>query len=113
MTEPITDLTTDARSAASACPCRQPDGRGRTLAYADCCGRFLLPQGSAAPDAERLMRSRYSAFVLQRADYLLATWHPDTRPAQLRFEAGLKWLGLQVRSYRLSLIHISEPTRPY
>ena len=26
------------------------------------------------------MRSRYSAFVLARPDYLLATWHPSTRP---------------------------------
>ncbi len=45
------------------------------------------------------MRTRYSAFVLQRADYLLASWHPSTRPAQLEFEAGLKWLGLEVRSH--------------
>ena len=50
-----------------------------------------------APDAESLMRSRYTAFVQQRADYLLATWHASTRPAELDFEPGLKWLGLDVR----------------
>lgn len=43
------------------------------------------------------MRSRYSAFVLALSDYLLATWHPSTRPAALEaWEPNLKWLGLQV-----------------
>lgn len=49
-----------------------------------------------APDAQSLMRSRYSAFVLERADYLLRTWHASHRPASLAFEPGVKWLGLQV-----------------
>jgi len=44
------------------------------------------------------MRSRYSAFVLGLTDYLLATWHPRTRPAALApNEPGLRWLGLEVR----------------
>ncbi|EGI75542.1 SEC-C motif domain protein [Hylemonella gracilis ATCC 19624] len=46
------------------------------------------------------MRSRYSAFVLGRADYLLSTWHPDTRPAELQFDTGVRWLGLEVRAAR-------------
>ena len=46
------------------------------------------------------MRSRYSAFVLDRLDYLLATWHASTRPHQLEPNpAGLKWLGLEVRNH--------------
>ena len=45
------------------------------------------------------MRSRYSAFVLDRADYLLATWHPSTRPSELTLNDGCKWLGLQVRRH--------------
>jgi SEC-C motif-containing protein len=46
------------------------------------------------------MRSRYSAFVLDRREYLLATWHPSTRPSELEApEPGLKWLGLQVRAH--------------
>jgi len=46
------------------------------------------------------MRSRYSAFVLDLRDYLLASWHPSTRPASLEpNEPGLKWLGLQVKSH--------------
>ncbi len=47
------------------------------------------------------MRSRYSAFVLRRADYLLATWHATTRPATLELDAGVKWLGLEVRRHQL------------
>ena len=46
------------------------------------------------------MRSRYSAFVLARADYLLATWHVSTRPAQLDLDPAAKWLGLEVRAHR-------------
>lgn len=42
------------------------------------------------------MRSRYSAFVLGRIDYLLATWHPSTAPDQLKLPP-VKWLGLEVR----------------
>ncbi|GAB1580057.1 hypothetical protein BPNSA17_48900 [Bordetella petrii] len=46
------------------------------------------------------MRSRYSAFVLDELQYLLDTWHPDTRPAQLDPNPpGLKWLGLQVKQH--------------
>lgn len=45
------------------------------------------------------MRSRYSAFVLQRADYLLATWHTSTRPSTLDFEPDVRWLGLEVLAH--------------
>ena len=46
------------------------------------------------------MRSRYTAVVLDRPQYLLATWHSGTRPVDLQLEPGLKWLGLQVRSHK-------------
>jgi SEC-C motif-containing protein len=77
-----------------ACPC------GSGTAYADCCGAWHDgPRRLQAPSAEALMRSRYSAFVLGLHDYLLATWHPSTRPDRLDPEPpGLKWLGLEVRS---------------
>lgn len=43
------------------------------------------------------MRSRYSAYVKGLSDYLLQTWHTNTRPAALvPDEPGLQWLGLQV-----------------
>lgn len=53
------------------------------------------------------MRSRYSAYALanQQAelnDYLLQTWHPDTRPQQLNLDGdeAIKWLGLQVKNHQ-------------
>lgn len=49
------------------------------------------------------MRSRYSAYVLERSDYLLATWHPDTRPRDLDLFAGgrPRWLGLKLRRHEV------------
>ncbi len=82
------------------CPCGRSDARGRPVPYADCCGRYL-DHDTPAPDAEALMRSRYTAFVLGRLAYLRTSWHPSTRPAELTLESGVKWLGLQVRSHRV------------
>ncbi|MBV2164837.1 MAG: hypothetical protein KUL80_11315 [Comamonas sp.] len=83
-----------------ACPCGRTSAKGQPLAYAACCGRFIDHYAEApAPDAEHLMRSRYSAFVREDAAYLLATWHPDTRPASLDFDPGVQWLGLQVKAF--------------
>lgn len=84
----------------SPCPCGCTDLKGRALPEQDCCGPFH--NGLAAPDAERLMRSRYSAFVRGNAAYLLATWHASTRPASLEPDAGIQWLGLEVKSHRLT-----------
>jgi SEC-C motif domain protein len=42
------------------------------------------------------MRSRYSAYVLCNEQYLLATWHPSTRPVSIPFSKNQKWLGLIV-----------------
>lgn len=86
--------------AIPACPCGRTSAKGQPLAYAACCGRFIDHYAEvAAPDAEHLMRSRYSAFVREDAAYLLATWHPDTRPASLDFDPATKWLGLQVKAF--------------
>lgn len=75
------------------CPCGLPSG------FRACSGCWL--EGAPAPSAELLMRSRYSAFVLDRLDYLLATWHPSTRPIALApNEPDLRWLGLEVRARR-------------
>ena len=83
---------------SAPCPFGRTDARGRALRFADCCSPCLNQQGPA-PDAEALMRSRYSAFVLERADYLRATWHASTCPAQLDLDPAAKWLGLEVRAH--------------
>jgi len=78
------------------CPC------GSTRPYADCCGRWHAgPLHLQAPDAEALMRSRYSAFVREDAAYLRATWHPSTCPPRIDFEPSQRWLGLQIRGHRV------------
>ena len=84
-----------------ACPCGRLDKKGRAVAYADCCGRFVAHfETRPAPDAEHLMRSRYSAFVLENAAYLQATWQAGQRPETLDFEPGARWLGLSVKDFR-------------
>ncbi|MEO8652874.1 MAG: YchJ family metal-binding protein [Ramlibacter sp.] len=85
--------------SAAPCPCGWPGERRKPLAYAQCCGRYL-DGGAAPPDAESLMRSRYTAFVRGNEAYLLATWHASTRPARAQPEPGTKWLGLEVREQR-------------
>ena len=47
------------------------------------------------------MRSRYEAYVAGDAAWLLASWHPSTRPAHIEFDPGTKWLGLEVRDHRV------------
>lgn len=88
--------------ATGPCPCGRTDARRKPLAYAQCCGRYVDDFAhSPAPDAQSLMRSRYTAFARERADYLLATWVASHRPAELNFDAGTKWLGLEVRAQRM------------
>jgi SEC-C motif-containing protein len=96
-------------SALAACPCGRVDAKQRAVAYDDCCGRYVDHfEDVSAPDAEHLMRSRYSAFVRERSDYLLATWHPSTRPASLDLETGVQWLGLEVREHQVTGAHTAE-----
>lgn len=81
-------------SQLTPCPC------GSNKKFADCCGRYL-ENNQAAPTAEALMRSRYSAYTLQREEYVLATWHQSTRPSGLDLaeDASTKWLGLEVKRH--------------
>jgi len=51
-----------------------------------------------AADPESLMRSRYTAFVLELEDYLLASWYPSTRPPELDLQNSPKWARLEVVS---------------
>jgi SEC-C motif-containing protein len=49
-----------------------------------------------APTAEALMRSRYSAFAIGDPDYLLHSWHPDTRPPSLTLDPARRWVRLEI-----------------
>lgn len=79
---------------SNRCPC------GSALEYSVCCQPYLSGVENA-PDPGHLMRSRYTAFVEKRADYLIQTWHPSCHAAEFRQEieagfAGTEWLGLTV-----------------
>ncbi|GAA5204422.1 YchJ family protein [Microbacterium jejuense] len=75
-------------AAGDPCPC----GSGER--FEGCCRPAL--HGTPAPTAERLMRSRYTAFVVGDAPYLSGTWHPGTRPEELTLDPAQKWTGLEI-----------------
>ena len=80
---------------STLCPC------GSNKNHTACCAPYV-ESNTPAPTAEALMRSRYTAFVLEREAYLRATWQASHRPAQIEFDPGVKWLGLEVRDYQLT-----------
>ena len=79
---------------SARCPCLSG------ASYGSCCGP--LHRGEALPpSAERLMRSRFSAYVMGNVRYLLATWHPTTKPSTLELDPDQKW-------YLLDVVHTSR-----
>jgi SEC-C motif-containing protein len=87
-------------SSSLPCPCGNP------LSFEQCCGPVL--SGKQLPiNAEALMRSRFSAYVLEDYDYILATYGPEQRQtlsvADLEQSAiGTKWLKLVVHGSSLN-----------
>ena len=76
------------------CPCCS------TLLFEECCQPYIC-EIKVAPTPSALMRSRYTAYVLKNASYLIATWHPDCQPEKWRDSlqegfANTHWQGLQV-----------------
>lgn len=83
-----------SNQTSEKCPC------GSGHAYPVCCQP--LHQGHRhAADARQLMCSRYCAYVLGLEDYLLRTWHPQTRPEKLNLQRDTpdQWIGLKVLAY--------------
>ena len=92
-----------AVAESTGCPC------GMGLDYGLCCGRYVDDfDNTPAPDAERLMRSRYTAFVRAREPYLLATWHASTRPADVAMDPQCQWLGLAIKDCVQTTPHQAE-----
>lgn len=82
-------------SQENLCPC------GSQKPYEACCEPYHLHRD--APTCEALMRSRYSAFVFKRVDYLVETTHPSHRSKHLKEEIAhscqnIAWTGLEVIS---------------
>lgn len=75
------------------CPC----GSGNSAPL--CCIHYIA--GVPAPSPEALMRSRYTAYTLQNADYIYATTHPSERRNHnkkhiLAWAKSCHWLKLEV-----------------
>ncbi|UZN03427.1 YchJ family protein [Cellulomonas sp. S1-8] len=71
------------------CPCSSG------LPLDECCAPLHRGERTAGT-AEQLMRSRFSAYAVGDAAYLLRSWHPSTRPADLTIDDDVRWLRLDV-----------------
>jgi len=76
------------------CPC------GSGASFNDCCGGMVSGKRKAQT-AEQLMRSRYTAYVMKKVDYLVQTTHPDSRVPGLeksirKWMKQVEWLKLHV-----------------
>lgn len=70
------------------CPCKS------NIPSSQCCEKFI--NGSQKPESvEELMRSRYTAFTKGAHDYLMETWHPETRPDSIESDLT-NWLDLKI-----------------
>ena len=79
--------------AEARCPCLSGE------VFGACCGPVHADRAAGGPGAataEALMRSRYSAFVTGDSAYLLASWHPSTRPAELELDPSMVWRRLDI-----------------
>jgi SEC-C motif-containing protein len=76
------------------CPC------GSGSAFEECCGGILAGRRTART-AEELMRSRYTAYVVKKVDYLVRTTLPSVRtddlPDSIRtWIRQVEWLKLHI-----------------
>lgn len=73
---------------------------GSNKTFEDCCEPYIKGL-LKAPTAEALMRSRYSAYCSQAADYLVATTHVSTRKFHrktdiMEWSKSNQWLKLEI-----------------
>jgi len=75
----------------TVCPCNH------AKEFDQCCGPYLAGD-KAAPTAEALMRSRFSAYVREDYGYVVRTCHSSTRPSEKDFEgaSSARWTRLEI-----------------
>src|SRR5215216_5092623 len=86
-------------SPDQACPCDS----GRS--YKNCCQ--VLHKGGKAASPEALMRSRYSAYALSLAAYIMKTTHPDGtqyKPDQAAWKREIELFCQNTRFERLQIL---------
>jgi len=79
-----------------SCPC------GSGLPYGECCEPYITGK-MAAPTAEALMRSRYTAYAIHAIDYIMATCLNEQkidREGVKAWSEKSKWLGLKIITVR-------------
>lgn len=82
-----------APAPGGRCPCLSGS------AFGECCAPLIAGERDA-PTAAQLMRSRFTAFAIGAREYLLATWHPSTRPTSLELDPAMHWYRLDVIATR-------------
>lgn len=75
------------------CPC------GTNKRYLECCGAYLQKK-EIAPTPEALMRSRYSAYVEDKLDFIRRTMRGEAllNFSKKKAKEKVTWLGLEVLS---------------
>lgn len=83
------------------CPCKSQNS------YEECCKPYHL--GKKPPDALSVMKSRYSAYCLGLADYIIKTTHPkhpefneklwEWREDILYFSKGTEFIDLEILAF--------------
>ena len=84
----------------SHCPCRVLDSN--KLSYEECCAPFHTGKAKA-PTAEKLMRSRYAAYVTKNIDYIDSTQINEKnevfdKAEALKWADSSEWQGLEIKS---------------
>ena len=80
------------------CPCQSVNKT--PVLFSTCCQKYIN-NTDIPKTAEQLMRSRYTAFVLEDETYLLSSWHTTTKPNTIEFDMETKWLGLKIVSTKM------------
>ena len=92
-------------SPNAPCPCHSG------AKYKKCCRPYH--DGTPAPTAEALMRSHYSAYVLNRADYIMQTTDPNGPMWQTdsdAWRAALEGFSRQTRFVGLTILAVDADT---
>lgn len=77
--------------------------------YKQCCQSYH--EGTSAPTALALMRSRYSAYAMQKTAYILATTHPESpyfEEDQQKWEKAIAVFCKTTEFQKLEILEVKE-----
>lgn len=82
-----------AKQNSTDCPCQS------TKPYANCC-KAIHQNIQNALTAESLMRARYTAYSMLNENFLIQSWHPETRPKDISLDPTVIWIGLDIKNLK-------------